>query len=152
MTIDLEHIRELRRRYDECFGCGLENPLGLRLDGFALEADGTVTAPFSPRREYAGFENTLHGGIVATALDEISAWSAMVSHRVLVFTATLDIRYRTQATASDTFTMAGIVTERRGRRLRIAGRMESSNTVVAESKGLFVIAEEFTAALAEPRP
>ncbi|MGI9667957.1 MAG: PaaI family thioesterase [Acidimicrobiia bacterium] len=150
MTIDLDHIRELRRRYDACFGCGLDNALGLQLDGFELADDGAVTAPFEPRAEYAGFEETLHGGIVATALDEISAWSAMLSHRVLVFTATLDLRYRAQARSTSVFTMRGLVEEKRGRRLKILGQMIDGDAVVAESRGLFVVAEDFTAALDSP--
>jgi acyl-coenzyme A thioesterase PaaI-like protein len=148
-VIDTDRIADLRSRYDACFGCGRGNPIGLHIDGFTLEEDGSVTAPFSPRTEYAGFADTLHGGIVATALDEISAWSAMISHDVLVFTATLDLRYRTQARTDASFVLHGAVTERRGRRLLISGRMIDGETVVAESRGLFVVADEHTRALAD---
>ncbi len=147
MTIDIAHVNRLRARYGDCFGCGINNPLGLQLDGFA-HRDGAVEAPFIPRPEYAGFDDTLHGGVVATALDEISAWAAMLDHGVLVFTAKLEIRYRKQARASRSFTMRGEVTERRGRRLVIEASMIDGDTVVAQSEGLFMIAEEFTAELA----
>ena len=147
MVIDLERISDLRQRYDACFGCGPANPIGLQLEGFVVDEGGAVSAPFAPRPEYAGFANTLHGGIVATALDEISAWSAMIQHDVLVFTATLDLRYRSQARADGTFMLSGAVSERRGRRLRIESTMRSGDTVVAQSKGLFIVAEEHTQAL-----
>ncbi len=140
--VDVDRLADLRQRYDACFGCGRGNPIGLQLDHFSAHEDSSVSAPFTPRPEYAGFADTLHGGIVATALDEISAWSAMIGHDVLVFTATLDLRYRSQARASDVFTLEGRVIERRGRRMRIHGRMRTDDTVVAESKGLFVVAEE----------
>lgn len=146
MTIDMERIATLRERYDHCFGCGAANPIGLQLDGFAV--DGTsVTAVFEPRSEYAGFVDTLHGGIVATALDEASAWAAMITKDVLVFTAKLDIRYRSVAVASHRFSLWGSVLERRGRRLTIDARMTDRDTVVAESQGLFIVAEEHTADL-----
>jgi len=138
--VDIETIRS---RYDRCFGCGGANALGLQLDDFRQEGE-TVVAPFSPRAEYAGFAGTLHGGIVATALDEISAWSAMYTHHVLVFTATLAIRYRRTADADASFTMRGTVLERRGRRLKIAGEMLRDGKIVAQSDGLFVVAEDLT--------
>jgi len=146
MTIDPATIADLRERYDRCFGCGHANPIGLHLDDFALDGD-RLTASFTPRPEFAGFADTLHGGIVATALDESSAWAAMVTHRVLVFTATLDIRYRSVASATATYLMRSGVEERRGRRLRIAAEMTTDGRTVAESTGLFVVAEEHTAGL-----
>ncbi len=136
-------IDALRSRYDHCFGCGGANPVGLHLDNFRQEGK-TVIAPFVPRAEYAGFADTLHGGIVATALDEISAWSAIYTHHVLVFTATLAIRYRAKADAGASFTMRGTVLERRGRRLKIAGEMLHEGKIVAQSDGLFIVAEELT--------
>ena len=145
-VLDVDDVATLRSRYEHCFGCGPANPIGLHLDGFTIHGD-QVTAPFTPRAEYAGFEGTLHGGIVATALDEISAWSAMFAHGVLVFTARLDIRYRSQARSDDRFEMRGRVTERRGRRLVIDGQMASDGAVVAESSGLFIVAQDLTAEL-----
>jgi acyl-coenzyme A thioesterase PaaI-like protein len=136
-------IEALRSRYDRCFGCGGANPVGLHLEDFRQEGE-TVTAPFAPRAEYSGFADTLHGGIVATALDEISAWSAIYTHHVLVFTATLAIRYRKTADADASFTMRGTVLERRGRRLKIAGEMLHKGTMVAQSDGLFIVAEDLT--------
>jgi acyl-coenzyme A thioesterase PaaI-like protein len=84
----------------------------------------------------------LHGGIVATVLDEISAWSAIYTHHVLVFTATLTIRYRKPAEADASFTMSGTVLDRRGRRLKIAGEMIHEGAIVAQSEGLFIVAED----------
>jgi len=144
VTIDMERVADLRARYDHCFGCGAANPIGLHLDGFALNGT-SVTAVFDPRSEYAGFVDTLHGGIVATALDEASAWAAMVTQDVLVFTAKLDIRYRSVAVASHRFSLSGSVVDRRGRRLTIDARMTDGDTVVAESRGLFIVAEDHTA-------
>ena len=146
MAIDIERIAHLRARYDQCFGCGAANPIGLHLDGFAIDGEA-VTAVFEPRPEYAGFVDTLHGGIVATALDEASAWAAMITEGVLVYTAKLDIRYRSVAAASHRFSMWGSVMERRGRRLTIQARMTDIDTVVAESTGLFIVADEHTASL-----
>jgi acyl-coenzyme A thioesterase PaaI-like protein len=146
VEIDETTIEDLRGRYDRCFGCGAANPIGLHLGDFTRHED-SVSAAFTPRGDFAGFEDTLHGGIVATALDEVSAWAAMLTQGVLVFTATLDIRYRSVARSSDRYRLRGTVVDRRGRRLRIESTMAVGDRVVAESAGLFVVAEEHTAAL-----
>ena len=115
--------------------------MGLHLDDFRT-VDDAVVADFVPRSEYAGFDDTLHGGIVAAALDEISAWSAMIHHDVLVFTAKLEIRYRAPAPTDSPITVAATVVERRGRRLSITATAHDDNRLVAESSGLFVVAED----------
>jgi uncharacterized protein (TIGR00369 family) len=52
-----------------CFACGERNPDGLRLK-FAYPAAGQCRAEFVPRRKYQGWQGILHGGIIATLLDE----------------------------------------------------------------------------------
>lgn len=146
MTATPEGIAAMRARYDRCFGCGAGNPIGLHLDGFVVEGD-EVSATFDPRPEYEGFASTLHGGVIATALDEASAWSAMLTEGVLVFTARLEIRYRSPAPADARYTVRGVVRERRGRRLMVDARMEGADTTVATSSGLFVVADEHTSVI-----
>ena len=48
------------------------NPLGLGL-GFDLDAR-IVDCLFRFRNEHRGFRGTVHGGLVATVLDEATAW------------------------------------------------------------------------------
>jgi acyl-coenzyme A thioesterase PaaI-like protein len=138
---DVTDRSDPRLGYPLCFGCGSENPIGLSLSDFRDAEDG-VGATFRPRREYAGFDDTLHGGIVATALDEASAWAAWHRHGVLVFTAKLEIRYRRPAGSDIEFDLRGRVSERRGRRLVIEAEMRDGDGVVASSTGLFLVAEE----------
>src|SRR2546430_16646152 len=55
-----------------CFVCGLNNPLGLKLD---FETDGqNVRARFVPRTEHVGFRETVHGGLISTVLGEAMVW------------------------------------------------------------------------------
>ena len=131
-------LERLRGDYAHCFACGRENPLGLGLDGFRAE-DGEVVVGWVPRPEYAGFAGILHGGVVATALDEICAWSAMLTEGVLVLTATLELRYRAQAPVDASYRLAGRVDERRGRRLRISGSLQLDGAEVAAASGVYLV-------------
>jgi acyl-coenzyme A thioesterase PaaI-like protein len=127
----------LRSEYAHCFGCGPDNPIGLHIDGF--ERDGaTVRAGFVPRGHYRGFADILHGGIVATALDEILAWTAILVANTMVVTAKLDIRYRKPAPANGAYGLEGTLLETRGKRLILEGRCRVGETVIAEAHGLFI--------------
>ena len=54
---------------NRCFGCGPANPAGLQLE-FLLAEDGTVICPATIPATFDGHPGYLHGGIIATLLDE----------------------------------------------------------------------------------
>lgn len=144
-----DQIAAIRAEYDHCFGCGTGNPIGLQLDGFSRDGS-KVTAAFTPRVDYHGFSDLLHGGIVAAALDEIMAWTAILVAEVMVMTGTLELRYRKPAKVETTFGLEGELLDRRGRRLQLKGRMiDQPRTdhplVVAEASGLFLAVQDLRA-------
>jgi uncharacterized protein (TIGR00369 family) len=74
-----------------CFVCGESNPVGLNLRS---ETDGrTVRIRFTPRKEHIGFAHTVHGGLVATLLDEIMTWACAINTKRFAFCAELNVRY-----------------------------------------------------------
>lgn len=60
-----------------CFGCGLHNPAGLRIevrrDPIARDR---LRARFTPAPTMAGFPGIVHGGAIYAALDCLSSWVA----------------------------------------------------------------------------
>ncbi|RKZ14625.1 hypothetical protein DRQ53_11085 [bacterium] len=75
-----------------CFVCGEENPLGLRARSFLVE--GRIEMAFKPRQEYAGWNGVTHGGLVATVLDEVMTWAAIVHSEQACFAAEFSVRLR----------------------------------------------------------
>ena len=65
----------LNREGYYCFGCAPTNPYGVKMEFY--EEGGKVVSRWTPRAEYQGWINTLHGGIQAVLLDEICAWAVM---------------------------------------------------------------------------
>jgi len=65
--------------HNDCFGCGLENAAGLRIE---VRRDpslpGTLRGRFTPTAGMAGFPGITHGGAIYTALDCLSTWVATV--------------------------------------------------------------------------
>ncbi len=121
-----------------CFGCAPANPVGLRLV-FEDQAIG-LAARIRLGRDYESFPGIVHGGIVATILDEILAQAICRSGRGSAITAALRIRYgrpmhidaEHHAYAEITRTEAGSV--------RVSGRIELPNgDLVAAADGTFVL-------------
>jgi acyl-coenzyme A thioesterase PaaI-like protein len=78
-----------------CFICGLENPVGLKLRIYETEP-GMVETTYTAPEHFQGYPGVLHGGIVATMIDEISGRSLMgtLEHGRFMFTAKIEVKYR----------------------------------------------------------
>ena len=137
-----ELIADVRAYYGEgCFACGSANPHGLQMEGFRFR-DGHAIADFHPREELRGTYGTLHGGVVTTTLDEISVWAAILSHRTMVVTGRIEIRFHRPAPVDDPdLWVRGRVKQRRGKRLVIDAELLSGEAVCASSEGLFIATE-----------
>ncbi|MPY64872.1 PaaI family thioesterase [Streptomyces spongiae] len=59
----------LGAHYDQCFGCGGEQPHGLLLEARAGEGV-SLTAEFTVQPAHQGAPGLAHGGVLASALDE----------------------------------------------------------------------------------
>lgn len=132
-------VDRIRRHYDDgCFACGRENPIGLQLDDFGLN-EGRVSARFSPRPDYRGAGSTLHGGVAATALDEILVWAGILNERVISVTGTMELRFRRRVDVADPIVVSAAVDERSGRRLRLSGDLSVDGQVRVEASGLYLV-------------
>jgi len=132
-------VDSVRRHYDNgCFACGLENPIGLHLDDFSL-SDGRVRARFAPRPEYRGAGRTLHGGIAATALDEILVWAGILTEGVITVTGTMELRFRRPVQVDDPVVLSAVVDSRSGRRLHVSGSLEVGDDARVEAAGLYLV-------------
>jgi acyl-coenzyme A thioesterase PaaI-like protein len=74
-----------------CFGCGPNNPVGMRLT-FHREGDEVVTT-YRPKHGFEGPPNVFHGGLQATVADEIAGWALVGLLGRMGFTTTLNVRY-----------------------------------------------------------
>jgi acyl-coenzyme A thioesterase PaaI-like protein len=132
-------VDAVRRHYDDgCFACGRDNPIGLHLDDFTLH-DRRVTAWFTPRQEYRGAGTTLHGGVAATALDEMLVWAGILVEEVLSVTGNLGLRYRRPVHVDDSIAVSARVDQRNGRRLRLSGELVIGEEVMVDASGLYLV-------------
>jgi len=91
----MQQRRKIRNPFDPgknlCFGCGPANPAGLKL---TFEEDDTkLYAEWQPSVHFQGYTNVLHGGIIATLLDETGAWCLNVKAGTSGVTSSMTVRY-----------------------------------------------------------
>ena len=121
-----------------CFVCGEANPAGLRL---IMETDGQkVQARFVPRSEHVGFKQTVHGGIIATLLDELMVWACAVGTKQFAYCAELNVRYvRTVGPGQTTLATAELVADRRGKIFEAQAQLcDLEGVVLATATGKYL--------------
>lgn len=123
-----------------CFLCGMENPVGLKL-AFHEVSPGVVESRFVAPDHFQSYPGVLHGGIVATLLDETSARAFLgdpASPRT-VFTAKLEVKYRKHVPLGRPLKVVGKAQPRRGLALESwAGLYDESGALLAEAKAMLV--------------
>lgn len=124
-------------QHDErCFGCGEHNAAGLRLRFGALD-DQSISATFATDERYVGPPGLVHGGILATLLDEALA-RLPPALGIVALTSELHVRYRRRVRPGTTLCVVARVVARSERRLALAARLtDESQQVVAEADAVF---------------
>lgn len=74
-----------------CYGCGPNNPRGLKLR-FAVEGDSVVTT-YTPSEGEDGPPGIFHGGLQATLCDEVAGWGLVGLLGRMGFTTSMNVRY-----------------------------------------------------------
>jgi acyl-coenzyme A thioesterase PaaI-like protein len=126
--------------YQQCFACGAKNPFGLQMN-FRLDGE-TVVCDFLPRAEHQGFPGIIHGGIVATILDEaLNRTSFLLNQPAWTMTGRLEIRYRLSVPYTVPLRARATLVSQRGRMLQAQGkitRADDEKVIFAEAQGTFM--------------
>ena len=96
--------------------------------------EGTARTEWVAGEDYVGWSDKLHGGIIATLLDEVMAW-APSSYDSWAVTAEMTVRYRSPAMPGERLEASGSVTGRRRRIYEVHGEVRGADgRVVAEGQ------------------
>jgi uncharacterized protein (TIGR00369 family) len=149
-----EHLTPLvHTAQNRCFGCGPANPIGLHLDFYVAEDQSVACMP-QVTEKYEGPRGLLHGGIIATLLDE--AMSKAVRVRGLTaMTRQMEIEYlRPVPSATETRIVGKLVRSEGRKHWTEAQIFDGKSKLLATAKGLFieVRASRMTTGRPEDRP
>jgi beta-phosphoglucomutase family hydrolase len=121
-----------------CFACSQDNPIGLKLK--PIHDGEKVTAEFTAGKFHQGWDNVVHGGILYTLLDEVTAY-AMLCHGIeLGVTAKSEIRFKQVAPINEPIRASAWVTKLTKRLVETKGVLTlKDNTVIVEGDFLFYV-------------
>jgi uncharacterized protein (TIGR00369 family) len=110
-----------------CFVCGDRNPLGLKLV-FGMDEDrGEAGAEVTFPRHLQGWENVVHGGMLATVLDEAMIYAARAAGLTCI-TGEITVRFVKPG-------RTGVPMKVRGRFLEDRGRIVLAESEVRDPEG-----------------
>lgn len=120
-----------------CFACGVDNPIGLQIR-FRME-NGRCLGEFTPEVNHVGYDNTVHGGIIYAALDDVMA-NVLYLQEIKAHTARCEIRYRRPLEVGQAIRLVGWVDRQRGRLVMLKGeaRRIADDALVAECDASFM--------------
>ena len=122
---------------NRCFGCGEDNPQGLHLV-FTVDQDGTVHAEALIGSNYEGPPGHLHGGIIATLLDETMS-KANRAHGEIALTRQLQVEYLHPIPSTAPIRLRGYVEKQDGRKLWTrAAILNAAGKELATGSGFFL--------------
>jgi len=122
---------------NNCFGCGQSNPVGLHLL-FSQTPDHTVFCDALIPENYEGPPGYLHGGIIATLLDEAMS-KANRARGVTAMTRQMQVDYLRPVPSNATIRIQGHVTRIEGRKHWAEAQILSADgKLLAQATGLFI--------------
>jgi uncharacterized protein (TIGR00369 family) len=122
---------------NHCFGCGAANATGLRLE-FLLAEDGSVVCLPTVPESFEGPPGYVHGGVIATLLDE--AMSKSVRARGLkAVTGQMEINYLRPVQSEAPIRLEGRLLQSEGRKHQTEARLlDARGRILAIAKGVFI--------------
>lgn len=123
-----------------CFVCGKNNPRGFKIEVRYAEEDLTAETELAIPREYQGWSQVIHGGILSTLLDELMA------HAVWRFagpglTLSMEVRFHAPLKPGEPILVRGVLHTKNGSRRYAEGeiiRLEDG-TRIASGKSRFLL-------------
>jgi uncharacterized protein (TIGR00369 family) len=125
-------VRDAQKISRMCLACGSENIFGLHAQFLNL-ADGSLAALMTTREEHQSYPGRVHGGIIATILDEVLGRVAQVKDPdVFGVTMEITVKYRAPVPL--------------GEPLLCIAHLEKERSRVIEANGLIILQDGSIAA------
>ncbi len=123
-----------------CFVCGKDNPQGFKIEVRYSEAELAAETELSIPREYQGWAEVIHGGILSTLLDELMA------HAVWRFagpglTLSMEVRFHAPLKPGEPIRVRGVMHTPNGSRRYAEGEIVriADGQRIASGKSRFLL-------------
>jgi uncharacterized protein (TIGR00369 family) len=125
--------------------CGQEHERGLRAR-FYVEDGGCVQVRFTPDSTQTGYDDVVHGAVVAGLMDELLGWLVVLQTGRMCYTAELTIRFLRPLRIGRVYTGSTKQCVDQGRYWESRGTLaDEEGTIYAKAHGkYFLLSEEQT--------
>jgi len=122
-----------------CFACGTANPIGLDLQFYRL--GNAIYSDINLGRNYEGWQNMAHGGIISTILDEVMSWAILYFEKVFFVTRKMEIKYIRPVLIGTPFTAkASLIETSESASIKAKGEIrDDQQRILAKGTGEFVV-------------
>ena len=126
----------------DCFACGPNNPIGLKLNFY--RQGNSICSDVVLSKNHVGWQDMAHGGIISTLLDEVMSWTVIYFKKAFSVTRQIKVRYLRPVPVEVAVTVKGAITsDRTSRSCRAeAVLLDSEENILAKGEGEFVILSE----------
>lgn len=128
---------------DSCFVCGDDVPNGLHLKSYY--EDGVAKLEFFAIDGIGGYKGVVHGGIIATILDEVMTWAsfAFSDYMRLFFTREMVVKYKKPVVMNENYlAVAEFQDEKKGIIFVRSSLQDSACNIYAQSKASYFPMDE----------
>lgn len=127
----------------DCFGCSPNNTRGLQLPIWYFNEECISFYKVPP--EYCGFRGLTHGGIIATLLDEIAAWTIITNLLQMGITTRISIRYVQPIPTDTEILIKGKIINQEIDRINVRSIISSpEGKLLAEAESEWILANSST--------
>jgi uncharacterized protein (TIGR00369 family) len=122
-----------------CFICGVQNPVGLKMVIYNDLDNRQIVSTVIVPEHFQGYPGVVHGGIVATMLDEVAGRALLLdgSDDNLMVTVKLEVKYRQPTPTLTPLKVIGRVINASSSRAKVCGEIQlPDGTVTAESEAI----------------
>lgn len=123
----------------ECFGCGPENHHGLHMT-FQSNGESIRTCLTVPSR-FRGWSKLVHGGVIATILDETMSWTAIHLLERFILTKNMSVQFHRPLYVGTPIVASGCIKRNDSDRkaLVVAQLFDDKERLCASSEGEFIL-------------
>jgi len=122
-----------------CFACSPKNPHGLKMKFYCSE--NSVYSWVSVPAYLCGWNETIHGGIISTILDEVMGWAGIYFLKKVTLTKLITVEFIKALKVGDRLKAAARVTKKEGKREAVIEGCiyNGKDELCAKAEGTFML-------------
>ena len=121
-----------------CLVCGYSNPHGLHLHLHVDTDTGAVHVEFTPGEEHIGFEGIIHGGVIATIVDEAMVWAATWAGNRFCVCGEMSVRFRQSAQVGRKILITAKAGSVRAKLIQCSSEVTDDRGVLSTASGKYI--------------